>query len=75
MAADPQAVDDRFITVKEAAKMLGLTYADVDRRMKSGDIAYTRYAITGASRAAVRLRLSDVIAYRDRCHVPARKTA
>lgn len=67
--------DDRRIRVKEAAELLGLHINDVHRRMNSGDLPYTRYTIRGAKRSSIRLLLSDVIAYRDRCYVPARKAS
>ena len=73
VSVDRKSEHRKLITVKQAAELLGLSYADVDRRMKSGDIPYFRYLFTGASRAAIRLFEADVIAYREKCYVPARE--
>lgn len=72
----PSRIDgDRLLTASEAAELLGVDENTIRRRMDSRDIAYLRYTVKGGKRAAVRFRESDVVAYKNRCYVPARKAS
>ena len=64
--------DDEVMTVADGAKLLGIAKSAFAARITSGDIPCLRYKTADSSRSAVRVFKKDVLAYRDRCYVPAR---
>lgn len=63
---------DELLTFDAARKLLGIALATFEARIASGDIPCLRYKMAGSSRSARRVYKKDVLAYRDRCYVPAR---
>lgn len=64
---------DRIIAINEACELTGLHRPQIYKRMRLGLIPYFRYIEPGFSRGAIRFRESDILAYRDKHLVPARR--